>query len=364
MAPGAYGSTSWRWKELIELTRSDFLEVQDLTVSYRLGKRLFGGRTTLDAVREVSFAIQPGQTFGLVGESGSGKSTTGRAILRLADISGGRIVFDGTDISDFGSKTPLDYRRDVQVIFQDPASSLNPRQTVGETLAQIVRRHRSLKESEVQEEVLAALDQVGLAPHHYARLPGELSGGQRQRVAIARAVIVRPRLIICDEPVSALDLSTQSQVINLLMDLQDELGISYLFIAHDLAVVRHVSSHVGVMYLGRLVEVGPTEEVYGQPAHPYTRILLDSSLTADPEVEADRRQRRAVNRAIGEPASPLDVPSGCPFHPRCPLAVERCRVERPELRPVAGTSQNAACHFAEDVVASDDLASLASRAIE
>jgi oligopeptide/dipeptide ABC transporter ATP-binding protein len=340
---------------------SSLLEVKDLTVSYRLGRRVLGKRTTLDAVRNISFEIRAGETFGLVGESGSGKSTTGRAILRLADVSGGRIMFDGIDIREFGNKTPLEYRRDVQVIFQDPASSLNPRQTVGATLSQIVRRHHSLSETQVKAEVLTALHQVGLSEHHYDRLPGALSGGQRQRVAIARAVIVRPRLIICDEPVSALDLSTQSQVINLLMDLQDEMGISYLFVAHDLAVVRHISSRVGVMYLGRLVEVGNTADVYRRPAHPYTRILLDSSLTANPDVEAERRERRAANRSIGEPASPLDVPPGCPFNPRCPLAVDRCRTERPQLRPIAGTSQMAACHFAEDVVESVDLVKLAER---
>ena len=337
------------------MTASPLLQVEGLTVTYQLGKRLLGRGTQLDAVRDITFSIEDGSTFGLVGESGSGKSTTGRAILRLADASTGRILFDGFDIREFGKKTPLSYRSDVQVIFQDPASSLNPRQSIGQTLLQVIRRHHPSDDRELREEVISVLEQVGLAEHHFGRLPSELSGGQRQRVAIARAVIVRPRLIVCDEPVSALDVSTQSQVINLLMDLQDELGISYLFIAHDLAVVRHVSSHVGVMYLGRLVEVGDTDEVYDHPAHPYTRILLDSTLTADPDTDEERRERRIRNRAVGEPASPLDVPPGCPFHPRCPLAVERCRMEPPPLRPVAGTARLAACHFAEDVVTTDTL---------
>lgn len=326
------------------------LDVENLSVSYRLGKKLFGASRTLNAVRGVSFQIERGKTYGLVGESGSGKSTIGRAVLRLAEISGGRVLFDGRDISDFGKKTPLSYRRDVQVVFQDPASSLNPKQTIGQTLVQVARRHLD-DTSNVEEEVVAALQRVGLAEHHAGRRPGQLSGGQRQRVAIARALIVRPRLIVCDEPVSALDLSTQGQVINLLKDLQNDLGISYLFIAHDLTVVRHISDHLGVMYLGEIVESGPTEQVYRAPGHPYTRVLLEAMMSVSPQ---SRRRDMEIRRRIGEPASPLAIPAGCSFHPRCPVAADICRSEEPQQHEL-GDGHRAGCHFAESVTRAQTL---------
>jgi oligopeptide/dipeptide ABC transporter ATP-binding protein len=324
------------------------LQVENLSVEFRLKRGLFGRAATLAAVREVSFAIGRGQTFGLVGESGSGKSTIGRAILRLAPASGGRIVFDGVDTTGYGASPPLAYRRDVQVVFQDPLSSLNPRQTVGATLGQAIRRHRDLPAHRLQAEIASVLDSVGLASYQARRHPHELSGGQRQRVAIARALAVRPRLIVCDEAVSALDVSTQSQVINLLVDLQREFGLSYLFIAHNLDVVRHISHSIGVLYLGRLVEVGPAEAVYGAPAHPYTRMLLASTLVADPRAQAERsRERRLQPRT--EPPSPLAPPPGCAFSSRCAWANDGCRATAPALRTHASPQRQAACHRLEEL---------------
>lgn len=276
--------------------RAPLLSVENLTVRYRLGRGLTGRARTRTAVRDVSFTIPGGRTLGLVGESGSGKSSIGRAILRLAPVSEGRVLFDGADTAGFGRRTPLSFNRDVQVVFQDPMSSLNPRQTVETTIGQALTRHRVLSARDRDREVTHALDRVGLASYHADRYPHELSGGQRQRVAIARALAPRPRLIVCDEPVSALDVSTQSQVINLLMELQRELGVSYLFIAHDLEVVRHMSDEIGVLHLGRLVESGPAEQVYRTPAHAYTRTLLAATLVADPVRQAVRTAHR---RALG-----------------------------------------------------------------
>ncbi|MGC5616040.1 ABC transporter ATP-binding protein [Georgenia sp. Z1491] len=337
------------------MSADQLLEVEDLSITFRLPGEGIGRRRTLHAVRDVSFTIGAGEIFGLVGESGSGKSTTGRAVLRLVDRASGAIRFDGTDISSFGRRTPLKYRSDVQVIFQDPTSSLNPRQTVRESLSQVARRHVSTDAQAVEAAVVEALEHVGLSEHHLDRVPNELSGGQCQRVAIARALIIQPRLVICDEAVSALDVSTQSQVINLLMDLQRETDVAMLFIAHDLTVVKHVSTSVGVMYLGRLVEVGETDEVYARAAHPYTRLLLDSTLTANPKANAAKGGWRPSAGTAREPSDALHTPAGCPFNPRCPLAVDRCREERPEPRPVPGTSQISACHFAEEVARARDL---------
>ncbi len=322
-------------------TSAPLLSVENLSVDFRLRHGMFGRARTLSAVRDVSFTIEPGQTFGLVGESGSGKSTIGRAILRLAPATAGHIRFDGEDITAFGPRTPLHYRRDVQVVFQDPMSSLNPRQTVGATIAQAISRHRAMDASACRREVARIIDSVGLAAYHAQRHPHELSGGQRQRVAIARALAVRPRLIVCDEPVSALDLSTQAQVINLLMDLQREFGLSYLFIAHNLDVVRHVSHRVGVLYLGRLVETGPAAQVHDAPQHPYTRMLVASTLVADPELQAKRSRARRL-QLRGELPSPLSPPTGCAFHTRCRWAVEGCRQRMPELEASGGEGR-AAC---------------------
>ncbi|WP_326640533.1 ABC transporter ATP-binding protein [Streptosporangium sp. NBC_01755] len=322
------------------------LSVQHLTVRYPLGRSIVGRSTTLTAVRDVSFAIGSGETLGLVGESGSGKSSIGRAILRLAPISGGRVVFDGNDVAAFGRRPPLSFNRDVQVVFQDPMSSLNPRQTIGVTIGQVMRRHRRLSSRERDREVVSVLDSVGLPAYHAHRYPHELSGGQRQRVAIARALATKPRLIVCDEPVSALDVSTQSQVINLLMDLQRDLGVSYLFIAHDLDVVRHVSDTIGVLYLGRLAELGPAKQVYDTPAHPYTQTLLASTLVADPDRQAERTARRRELGPGSEPPSPLDPPPGCPFHTRCAWADDVCRTTAPRPEAFESPDRLVACHHA------------------
>lgn len=328
------------------------LEVENLTVSYQLGRRLTGRARTLTAVQDVTFDIRAGETFGLVGESGSGKTTVGRSILRLVEPAGGRVVFAGTDIDSFGMRTPLQYRREVQVIFQDPTTSLNPRQTVGTTLAQVIARHETASRSAVRQKVLATIDLVGLARHHAAQYPHELSGGQRQRVAVARAVAVRPRLIVCDEPVSALDVSTRGQIINLLADLQQELGVSYLLIAHDLDLVRHVSARVGVMFRGRLVERGPTHAVFTAPAHPYTQMLLDSILVPNPRREGTRRERRRRDRQRADVPDRLNAAAGCPFHTRCPAATEQCGEVAPALRPVEPPARWAACHYAEEIAES------------
>ncbi|MGQ7794561.1 ATP-binding cassette domain-containing protein [Faunimonas sp. B44] len=272
------------------------LAVSDLVVSYPLGSALgFGRGRTFDAVKGVSFTIEPGQGFALVGESGSGKSTIGRAILGLVPVASGSIVFDGADVAAFGKRVPLAYRRQVQVVFQDPRSSLNPRRTVGEQIGQVLQRHFSTGRTETERRVCDLLGKVGLGAYFVDRFPGELSGGQRQRVAIARALATEPRLLICDEPVSALDVSTQSQVLNLLASLRIELGLAYLFISHDLAVVRQVADVVAVMQRGRIVEVGTSDTLYEAPADPYTRLLLSSVPQPSP---LGREERRAARRAL------------------------------------------------------------------
>lgn len=277
------------------------LQVQDLRVEFRLRRGFAVRPTVFQAVRGVSFDIAPGETFGLVGESGSGKSTIGRAILQLVQPAGGRVLLDGVDTTAFAGRVPLSFRKDVQVVFQDPMSSLNPRQTVRATLEQAIARHRPMDRAGLAREVARLVDSVGLAAAHAQRQPHELSGGQRQRVAIARALAVQPRLIVCDEPVSALDVSTQAQVINLLQDLQREFGLGYLFISHNLDVVRHVSHRIGVLYLGQLVETGAAEAVYTAPQHDYTRMLLASTLVADPRLQAQRRQQRRARAASTQP---------------------------------------------------------------
>jgi ABC-type oligopeptide transport system ATPase subunit len=273
------------------------LEVHGLHVDYRRGGAFALRARTTPAVRGVSFSVPAGRTFGLVGESGSGKSSVGKAILRLVEPTAGSVLFDGRDVTAMGRRTPLDYRRDVQVVFQDPWSSLNARHTVGRIIADPIRRHRCVPHDRTRARVVDLLDQVGLSPRHAARLPAELSGGQRQRVAVARALAVEPRLVVCDEPVSALDVSTQSQIINLLQDLQEQLGLTYVFIAHDLGVVRHISHTIGVMAGGELVETGDAEDVYLRPQHPYTRRLLDAEPRADPALERARRRARRSARA-------------------------------------------------------------------
>ena len=319
------------------------LEVRDLVKHFRVGGGLFsGGGGLVRAVDGVSFAIRRGETLGLVGESGCGKTTTGRCILQLERPTSGQVVFEGRDLTRLSEAELRPVRRRIQVIFQDPYSSLNPRMTVGQIVAEPLAVHGIVREAGARRDrVRDLLQHVGLLPRHADRYPHQLSGGQRQRVGIARALAVDPALIVCDEPVSALDVSIQAQIINLLEDLQAELGLTYLFIAHDLAVVRHISDRVAVMYLGKIAELADRQELYENPKHPYTQALLAAVPIPDPEIEA----QRSHTVLAGEVPSPLKPPSGCVFHPRCPIAVDRCRVDVPALREVAG-GHAAACHLA------------------
>ena len=318
------------------------LEVRDLVKHYR-SEGLFAARTApVRAVDGVSFSVARGETLALVGESGCGKSSVGRTVLRLQEPTSGNVSFDGTDVFALPREPLRALRRRMQIVFQDPYSSLNPRMTVGDAVAEGIEIHRlAHTRRERAERVAALLEEVGLDPSYARRYPHEFSGGQRQRIGIARALAVEPEFIVCDEPVSALDVSVQAQVLNLLKDLQQRRGLSYLFIAHDLAVVRHIADRVAVMYLGRIVETGPSEALLSDPRHPYTQALL----SAVPEPDPDAQRSRIV--LSGDPPSPSNPPSGCPFHTRCfhPLRDERCRMELPLLRPVHVTQ--AACHYAE-----------------
>ena len=293
----------------------------------------------LKAVEDVSFTIKRGETFSLVGESGCGKSTTGRTIIRLYEPTAGRIVFDGQDVSNLDERQLGDFRRQTQMIFQDPYSSLNPRKTIGTILAEPFHVHGLYSKAQRRERVEQLLQRVSLSPDHRNRYPHEFSGGQRQRIGIARALALEPKLVIGDEPVSALDVSIQSQILNLFEDLQAELGLTYLFIAHDLAVVKHISDRIGVMYLGRLMEVADKPILYSQPLHPYTQALLTAVPRAHP---ARERQTRTLLK--GEPPSPANPPSGCVFRTRCPHAMERCAAEVPQLRETQ-PGQSVACHL-------------------
>jgi len=314
------------------------LDIQNLVKHYP-------GRPPVRAVDGVSLTIAPGQTLGLVGESGSGKSTVGRTILRLQEPTAGRVLFDGEDVFALGTAPLRALRRRMQIVFQDPYSSLNPRMTVGRTLREPLEIHRLVPPAQMEARVTALLDEVGLDTAFAGRYPHELSGGQRQRVGIARALSVEPRFIVCDEPVSALDVSVQAQVLNLLADLQRKRSLTYLFIAHDLAVVRHIADQVAVMYLGRIVERAPAAAIYTGPRHPYTRALL--SAVPEPNPRATR-ERIVLSGDIPSPAHP---PAGCPFHPRCPHPKknDRCRTEAPALRATSDSPAHlAACHFAEE----------------
>ncbi|HEV8482118.1 MAG TPA: dipeptide ABC transporter ATP-binding protein [Blastocatellia bacterium] len=306
------------------------LEVRNLKKYFPAGSGLLGARNeTIKAVDGVSFGIRRGETFGLVGESGCGKSTIGRCILRLIEPSAGQVNFQGTDLLTLGSEELRRRRRDLQIIFQDPYSSLNPRMKVGEIIEEPLIIHRTGARTERRERVAELLRLVGLEPAHAARYPHEFSGGQRQRIGIARALALNPSFIVCDEPVSALDVSVQAQVVNLLQDLQEKLGLTYLFISHGLSVVEHISSRVGIMYLGKLVEVASSEEIFKNAQHPYTRALLSAIPVPDPD---SRRERLPL---AGEMPTPTRPPSGCRFRTRCPLAEPRCAESEPEMVEVA-----------------------------
>ncbi|WP_307801929.1 ABC transporter ATP-binding protein [Actinomadura violacea] len=308
------------------------LELDGLTRTFRTR------RGTVRAVDGVDLTVRAGETLGLVGESGCGKSTTGRMLVRLLDATSGRIAFGGRDITRLPPRRMRPLRGQLQIIFQDPFSSLNPRRTIGSIIAEPLRVQGV---RDPGPRVREMLERVGLGAEHADRYPHEFSGGQAQRAGIARALVTRPRLVVADEPVSALDVSIQAQIVNLLAELQRDLDLAYVFIAHDLAVVRNVCARVAVMYLGRIVEIGDRDTVYGAPAHPYTKALLSAVPLPDPV--AERERERIVLR--GDPPSPAEPPAGCAFHPRCFKAQDRCRVERPVLAEVAG--RQAACHFPE-----------------
>ena len=313
------------------------LEAEDLKKHFPIRIGLWGRvQGQVKAVDGVSFQIWPGETLGVVGESGCGKTTLGRMLLRLIDASQGRIRFDGVDLLGLGKKEMRVQRRKMQIIFQDPYSSLNPRMTVGGIIGEALRIHRLASRQELAGRVAELLDMVGLPASYVRRYPHEFSGGQRQRIGIARALAVDPQFIVADEPVSALDVSIQAQIINLMQDLQRDLGLTYMFIAHDLSVVRHISDRVAVMYLGRIVELATRDQLYSGPAHPYTRALLSAVPVPDPQLT---RQRVILSGDVPNPAA---VPSGCPFHPRCPERREVCTRIVPELKDI-GSGHRTAC---------------------
>ena len=323
-------------------TAAPLLDVRDLRMHFPVrGGVLRRARAWCRAVDGVSFTLRAGETLGLVGESGCGKSTLGKTIVRLNTPTSGSILFGGTDLAPLGQRALKPLRRELQMVFQDPAASLNARHSVGEILAEPFVIHGVGDAQDRAERVAKLLDRVGLPATAADRFPFEFSGGQRQRIGIARALALNPKLIICDEPVSALDVSVQGQVLNLLLDLQRELGLAYLFIAHDLAVVKHVSDRIAVMYLGHIVEMADADTLYRSAAHPYTRALI----SAIPVPEPRRKSTRIV--LGGDVPSPINPPSGCPFHPRCPHAQDRCRVEKPVLRrpDPARPGHEVACHF-------------------
>jgi oligopeptide/dipeptide ABC transporter ATP-binding protein len=324
------------------------LRLRGVKKDFPVRSGIFGRASgTVSAVAGVDLELRKGETLGLVGESGCGKSTLARLIMGLLPVSGGSIEFEGQDITKLSRSQLRPLRREMQMIFQDPYGSLNPRRRVGSIIGDPFAIHGIADGAERTRRVKELMELVGLNPEHYNRFPADFSGGQRQRIGVARALALRPKLLVCDEPVSALDVSIQAQVINLLDDLQDEFGLSYIFIAHDLSVVRHVSDRVAVMYLGNIVELGSSERLYTTPRHPYTNALLSAVPLADPD-RADQRKRLVL---AGDVPSPVNPPSGCRFHPRCPKAQERCAVEVPELTPGGGPRAEAG----DDVPYPDDL---------
>ena len=322
-------------------TVTPLLEVRHLVKHFSRGQGLFSKGTVVKAVDDVSFHIDEGEMFGLVGESGCGKSTTGLAVLKMLDITSGQVVFEGEDISGHDRARMRPIRRRMQMVYQDPFGSLNPRMKVAEIVGEPLEVHGMATDRAVyRERVASLLDMVGLLPDMADRYPHEFSGGQRQRIGIARALALEPSLIICDEPVSALDVSIQAQVVNLFQELQERLGLTYIFIAHDLAVVRHISHRIAVMYLGRIVEIASRADLYARPLHPYTVALLAAIPIPDPEVEASRPQQIIT----GEVPSAMRPPPGCRFHTRCPRVMEVCKSVDPPMRDM-GDGRAVACHL-------------------
>ena len=320
---------------------ANVVEGRDLVRHYQVKRGWMSGHATVKAVDGVSFALAPGRTLAVVGESGCGKSTLARLVTLLEPPTAGLLAIDGVDVTLADRSGRRDLRRSVQMVFQNPYGSLNPRQTVGSILEEPLKINTEMTRPEREAAARAMLAKVGLRPEHYSRYPHMFSGGQRQRIAIARALMLNPRIVVADEPVSALDVSIRAQVLNLMMDLQEEFQLAYLFISHDLGVVRHIADEVMVMYLGRPVEQGPKEPLFAKPLHPYTRALLAATPAVDP---SERGKRIALK---GELPSPLDPPSGCAFHKRCAHATEECAVTRPETRPLDG--RLIACHHAEKI---------------
>ena len=326
-----------------EQTTAPLIEIRDLRKYFPIHKGLFSRHVgDVKAVDGVSFTIARGETLGLVGESGSGKTTIGRMLLRLVPSTSGAMTFDGHNIVTLSKRALRSLRREMQIIFQDPYASLNPRMTVGEIVGEPLRLHKLAKGKAVNERVKELLLLVGLQKYHINRYPHEFSGGQRQRIGIARALAVDPKFIVCDEPVSALDVSIQAQVINLLQDLQERLGLTYLFIAHDLSVVRHISTRVAVMYVGKIMEIADRDALYANPLHPYTQALLSAIPIPDPSA---KRAKRLILH--GDIPSPVNPPTGCRFHTRCPIAMPICTTDEPEFKEYA-PGHFAACHAVEE----------------
>jgi oligopeptide/dipeptide ABC transporter ATP-binding protein len=327
--------------QLEKSQQPNLLEIQDLKKHFPVGDQgmFTKEKQVVKALDGITFSLKKGETLGIVGESGCGKSTMGRAILRLHEPSSGTIVYNGKDITNVSKKEMRDKRKDLQIVFQDPYASLNPRMTVGAMLSEIVATHKIVPKKELYDYVCNLLVEVGLSEQYYHRFPHEFSGGQRQRVSIARALCLKPKLIVCDEAVSALDVSVQSQILNLLQRLKKEHQLTYLFISHDLSVVKHVSDRVAVMYLGKMVELADKKELYDNPLHPYTKALL----SAIPSTKQDKKRERVV--LTGDVPSPINVPTGCRFHTRCPIATDKCKAQEPEFREVSD-NHFVACHYA------------------
>jgi dipeptide transport system ATP-binding protein len=321
---------------------STVLQAHELTRHYSVSRGLFKPAATVQALNGVSFSLRAGRTLAVVGESGCGKSTLARALTLIEEPSAGSLQIAGREVAGASKAERKQLRRDVQMVFQNPYASLNPRQKVGDQLAEPLLINTDLSRAERRERVQAMMQQVGLRPEHYQRYPHMFSGGQRQRIALARAMMLQPKVLVADEPTSALDVSIQAQVLNLFMDLQEEFDTGYVFISHNLAVVRHVADDVLVMYLGRPVEMGASESLYSRPLHPYTRALLSATPAIHPDPDKPRM------KISGELPNPLNPPSGCAFHKRCPHADERCRAERPELRLI--DARQVACHHVERIV--------------